>query len=328
MSSPRIASYRLTRRHAVATAGAAIAVLAARPLSRLAAQDGQLKVVATFSILGDWVANVGGEQIELTTIVPAGGDTHTFDPEPGQVARVAEADIIFAIGPVFEPWLADTVQASGSAAAYVEVTRGISLLDRGDAGDAPDEEGGEATPEQAGFDPHIWGDVANAITAVGTIRAALAEADPANADAYQANVDAYTAELERLDASIRDQVTTIPEENRKLVTSHDTFRYYARAYGFELLGTALGSATTESGDPSAADIATLVEAIDEAGVPAIFAENVVNPDLMQAIADEAGVELAPTLYTDALGEPGSEGDTYVTMMTYNTETIVTALGGE
>ena len=289
--------------------------------SRATAANGDpIEVVASSSILADWVRNVAGDAAEVTSIVPAGGDAHTFDPDPAKVASIADADIIFAIGSGFEPWLPDMIEASGTEAAYVEVTRDMTLL----GADHDDEENHS---EDEG-DPHIWGDVSNAIASIELIGTALAEADPDNADAYRANAETYIKQLHELDDAIREQVATIPEANRKLVTSHDTFAYYAKAYGFDVIGTALGSISSESGDPSAKDIATLVEDIREAGVPAVFAENVVNPSLMQSIADEAGVELAPTLYTDALGEEGSEGSTYIGMMTYNTNTIVSALGGE
>jgi ABC-type Zn uptake system ZnuABC Zn-binding protein ZnuA len=178
------------------------------------------------------------------------------------------------------------------------------------------------------FDPHVWHDVANVIILVGNIRDALVATDPARAELYEANVAAYIAELEALDASIRGQVGTLPPERRKLVTSHDTFGYFADAYGFEVIGTTLGSISTEAGDPSARDIATLITQIEEAGVPAIFAENVANPDLMESIAAEAGVVLAPPLYTDALGPQGSPGETYVGMMQSNVTTIVDALSGD
>ena len=151
---------------------------------------------------------------------------------------------------------------------------------------------------------------------------------PGPCELYEANAAAYIAELEALDASIREQVGTLPEERRKLVTSHDTFGYFADAYGFDVLGTALGSLSTEAGDPSARDIATLITEIEEAGVPAIFAENVANPDLMESIAAEAGVSLAPRLYTDALGPQGSPGETYIGMMQSNVTTIVDALSGD
>jgi ABC-type Zn uptake system ZnuABC Zn-binding protein ZnuA len=159
------------------------------------------------------------------------------------------------------------------------------------------------------------------------ITAGLATADPANAAIYQANGAKYTAALQELDSFIQQQVAQLPAERRKLVTSHDTFGYFAARYGFQIVGTALASASTEASDPSPATIANLIKGIKAAGVPAIFAENVSNPKLMQTIADEAGVKLAPTLYTDALGESGSAGATYIEMMRSNATTIVTALKG-
>jgi ABC-type Zn uptake system ZnuABC Zn-binding protein ZnuA len=298
-----------------------------------------LQVVTTFSILGDIVANVGGDAIALESIVPAGGDAHTFDPTPDQVAGVSDADLIFEIGIGFEPWLADMVEASGTSAQEIVVTDGLDLID----GEGEEEHAGEATPEAGGHedeaegeehehehedgavDPHVWGDVANVIAITATVKDALVAADPANAATYEANATAYTTQLQELDQWIRAEIAKLPEDRHKLVTSHDTFGYFARAYGFEVVGTAIGSVSTESGDPSAQDIAALVEQIEATGVPAIFTENVSNPDLIDAIASEAGVTVGPALYTDALGEPGSEGDTYIKLMTYNVTSIVTAL---
>jgi ABC-type Zn uptake system ZnuABC Zn-binding protein ZnuA len=202
----------------------------------------------------------------------------------------------------------------------VLVTEGITPLPAGD-------EPGASAGGRGAFDPHVWLDAANAIVIVENIRDALTAADPGNARLYAANAEAAIAELEALDAEIRDEVATLPAERRKLVTSHDTFAYFARAYGFTVLGTALGSLSTEVGDPSARDIALLISEIEAAGVPAIFAENVANPDLMAAIAAEAGVTLAPPLYTDALGPPGSPGETYEGMMRSNVATIVASLSG-
>jgi len=319
MSVSHLARRTLTRRHVLVLAAAPVALLA-RPATR--AQEAEpLRVVATFSILGDWVRIVGGDAIVLTTIVPAGGDAHAFDPSPDQVASIADADLIFEIGLGFETWLDDMTDAAGATAERVAVSDGVALL--GADGEVHAEDGHDHGED----DPHIWGDVANAMHAVGIIRDRLAAADPDNAATYEANASAYLAELDTLDGAIREQTATIPEDQRKLVTTHDTFGYYASAYGFEILGSALSSLTTESGDPSASDIAALVEAIEEAGVPAIFADNVSNTDLMEVIADEAGVELAPPLYSDALGDADSEASTYIAMMEYNTDTIVTALGG-
>ncbi len=174
-------------------------------------------------------------------------------------------------------------------------------------------------------DPHLWHDVQNAIKMVETIRDALSTADSENAQSYNANADAYLQQLRELDQWIQVEVAIIPPEQRKLVTNHDTFGYFAARYGFELVGSALASASTETADPAAANLVALVERIKAERVPAIFAENVSNPELLERIAQEAGVTLAPPLYTDALGEPGSDSDTYIKMMRYNVTTIVTAL---
>lgn len=278
----------------------------------------RLKVVATFSVLGDFVQQVGGDKVDLATIVPPGGDSHTFDPKPDQVAQIAGADLIFAVGAGFEPWLDDLYSASGSTAKRVAVTDGMNLI-------AADHEPGVTDAKPGTYDPHVWHDVNNAIMIVQTIERELSAKDPANAATYRANAKAYLAQLDQLNAWIKQEVAKIPPEQRKLVTSHDTFAYFARAYGFQIIGTAFGSLSTEQGEPSARDVAKLIEEIKAAHVPAIFAENVSNPKLMQRIADEAGVKLGPDLYTDALGAPGSSGDTYLKMMRYNVTTIVTAL---
>lgn len=175
------------------------------------------------------------------------------------------------------------------------------------------------------FDPHIWMSPRNAIMMVENIRNALVAADPANADFYTANAAAYIEKLEQLDAEIRALVAEIPEERRKLVTTHEVFGYFARDYGFELLGSALGAATTAAADPAAGQIAALVEEIRAAGVPAIFVENVGNPALMARIAEEAGVKLAPPLYTHGLGPAGSGAEDYISMIRTNVNILVEAL---
>jgi ABC-type Zn uptake system ZnuABC Zn-binding protein ZnuA len=187
-----------------------------------------------------------------------------------------------------------------------------------------DEHSDEHGHEHGEFDPHVWHDVANARIMVANIRDALIAADPANTDLYTANAEAYLAQLDELETYVEAQVALIPEDRRVLITTHDTFGYFAQRYGFTL-SSVIASISTESADPSAADIATLIEEIRAFSVPAIFGENITNPDLMQRVADEAGVALAPTLYTDALGQPGTEGGTYLDMMRYNIDTITAAL---
>jgi hypothetical protein len=179
--------------------------------------------------------------------------------------------------------------------------------------------------EHGEFDPHTWLSPLNAIVMVENMRAALIAADPANADLFNANAAAFTEELQQLDAELRAMIDEIPAEQRKLVTTHDLFGYFARNYGFEVLGSALGSVTTEAADPSAGQIAELVEEIRSAGVAAIFVENVGNPALMERIAQEAGVALAPPLHTHGLGAAGSGADDYLGMIRTNVQIIVEAL---
>jgi ABC-type Zn uptake system ZnuABC Zn-binding protein ZnuA len=276
--------------------------------------------VATTSVIGDLVHNVGGDAIQLTVLIGPGVDAHTFDPAPSDLVTLENAAVVFENGLGLEPWLDRFWESAQPAGTRVVVSDGIMPLPAG-----AEEGGASGESEQGAFDPHVWHAVPNAIVMVDTIRKALDAADPAHAATYDANAAAYTAELKGLDGWVREQVATLPPERRKLVTSHDTFAYFAKEYGFEILGTALGSISTEVGDPSAQKIVALVDEIDAAGVCAIFTENVSNPDLMDAIADEAGVEVGPPLYTDALGPADSPGGTYVGMIKSNVTSIVTAL---
>jgi ABC-type Zn uptake system ZnuABC Zn-binding protein ZnuA len=280
----------------------------------------RLAVVASFSVLGDFVHAVGGDLVTVTTLVGPGGDAHTFEPTPKESVALAHASVLVENGLGFEPWLDDLYAAAGSQAVRVVATQGVTAQPAA-------EEAGAALDSHGELDPHVWHDVANAIVMVRTIADGLSKADAAHADSYAQNAEAYIARLNELDAFVQQQVATLAPERRKLVTSHDTFGYYARRYGFELVGTALGSLSTEVADPSAAQTAELVSTIKAAGVPAIFAENVSNPALVETIAREAGVKVGPPLYSDALGEPGSPGATYIEMMRYNTVAIVSALKG-
>jgi len=272
----------------------------------------RLKVVATFSVLGDFVRVIGGEQVELTVLAGPGLDTHTFVPTAGDAAALADAKVVVENGLGFETWLDDLYAASGSQAIRAVASAGVTPLT------GAGEEAGEA-------DPHIWHSVAYAMAMVRNINTALAQADPTNAPFYQANTDTYLAELQALDEWVTTEVSALPAERRKLVTTHDTFGYFAQRYGFEVLGTILPT-STEGASPSAQTLAALVEAVKAAGVPAVFAENVGSSGLLNQIAAEAGVRLVAALFTDALGPAGSGGETYVDMMRSNVTAIVAALG--
>lgn len=272
-----------------------------------------LKVVATFSILGDLVRNVAGDRIELVTLVGPDGDTHAFEPSPSDSQTLAEADLIFENGLGFEAWMDSLYAASASTAQRVVVTRGV-------------QPGKITVGDEAGeTDPHAWQDVTYAMGMVSVIRDALAQQDPANSAAYQSNAQAYLKQLQDLDDYLKQQVETLPASRRKLVTNHDALGYFAKRYGFEVIGNVLGSLSTEAGEPSAADLARLSDEIRGAQVPAIFTENIENSKVIEQIAQEAGARVAPPLYTDALGPAGSAGETYLEMMRYNVDTIVAAL---
>jgi ABC-type Zn uptake system ZnuABC Zn-binding protein ZnuA len=290
--------------------------------------SGKLKAVATFSVLGDLVRNVAGDQVEVITLVRPDGDTHTFEPTPQDGVSLAKADLLFENGAGLEPWLDGLYKSSQSKARRAVVSKGLKLIE---ADEEEHKHEHNAAKKDAGghkhedVDPHVWHDVQNAMHIVEVVRDQLVELDPANAEKYKTNAASYLQQLKELDAWVVQTVAALPESERKLVTSHDTFGYFARRYGFKILGSGLESVSTEASDPSAADLAKLCDAIKAAKVPAIFAENVQNPKLMQRLAKEAGVRLAPPLFTDALGKEGSDGDTYVKMMRYNVTTIVTQL---
>ncbi len=301
-----------------------VAVVAAPLLlggcSNGARRPGKVRVVATYSVLGDLVKNVAGDGAEVVTLVGPDGDAHTFEPTPKDGISLAEADAIFENGVGFETWLDKLHSSSKSKAKRVVVTEGLQLRE-GECNH--DHKPGEKHEHED--DPHVWHDVKNAIHMVGVIRDKLAEADPPNADKYRVNAVAYLDRLTALDAWVAAKVATLPKERRKLVTSHDTFGYFADRHGFEVVGTVLASVSTEASDPSPATFAKLVEEVKRAKVPAIFAENVHNPKLIERLATEAGVKLAPPLFTDALGKSGGEGDTYEKMVRHNVTTIVDAL---
>lgn len=283
-------------------------------------QTNKIHAVVTFSVLSDLLHKVAGDLLEVTTLVGPGSDTHTFEPSPADNVALADSSLIFENGASFEVWLDDLYTASRSSARRINVSQGIELRELADE----QHTGGDAHDEHEA-DPHLWHDVNNAMQMVKNIRDALVETDPNNTATYQKNTDEYLAQLQELDQWVVAEVAKLPPERRKLVTTHDTFGYFAERYGFEVVGTGMASLSTESAEPAAAEVVALIEQIKAESVPAIFIENVSNPELMQRIASEAGVEVAPPLYTDALGEPGSSGDTYIKMMRYNVTTIIDAL---
>lgn len=274
--------------------------------------DQPLRVVATYSILGDWVQKIGGDRIALTILVGPEGDAHTYEPTPRDSVALAKADILFENGLGFEVWLDDLFDASESAAPRVVVTDAIKPRELA------------VSDSRTEIDPHVWHLPENAQIMVEAITTALEKADPVHGPEYRARQATYVVQLKELDNWIKQQIESIPESRRKLVTTHDTFGYLADKYGFEVISV-LGSVSSETADPSAAQVAKVISRIRSLKLPAIFAENILNPKLTQKIADEAGVNIVPTLYTDALGQADSPASDYLKMMRFNVETITEAL---
>jgi manganese/iron transport system substrate-binding protein len=265
-------------------------------------------------MMTDWAAQVGGDAIDLVGILDPGADPHVYEPVPADSIALEEADIVFYNGYNLEPNLVRLMASIGNEARQVAVGEIIEPLDF--------EYEGQREP-----DPHVWGNVENVVQMVELIRDELIELDPENEAEFSQNAEAYMAELNQLNSWIETQIATIPSEQRQLVTTHDAFQYYTQAYGLEVAGTLIGISTEEQ--PSAQTVLQLAETIRALGVPAIFAETTINPRLITTVAEEAGVALSPTeLYSDSIGAPGSEGDSYINMMVANTRAIVENLGGD
>jgi len=270
-------------------------------------------VVATSTILDDLAAQLAGEEIQLTGILKPGADPHIYEPVPQNSKALEEADLILYNGYNLEPGLIKMINAVGVKARKVAVGEVVQPLQL--------EQYGETVP-----DPHVWGNVKNVMLIVNAMRDTLIELSPEDREEFTQNAAQLTGELEKLDTWITQQIQTIPVSKRKLITTHDAFQYYANAYGLEVSGTLIGISTEEQ--PSAKTLQQLVQAVKDTGVPAIFAETTINPQLIKTVAAEAGVKLSPQkLYSDSIGAPGSEGDSYVNMMVANTRAIVEALGG-
>lgn len=271
------------------------------------------QVVSTSTILTDLTEAIGGNEIQLTGILEPGADPHIYEPVPQDSIAFEEADLILYNGYNLEPELIKLMNAAGVGAAKLAVGEQVPPLEM--------EYVGATEP-----DPHVWGDVENAIVMVNAIRDALIEISPEDAEVFAENAAQYKARLQQLDRWIVERIATIPPQNRLLVTTHDAFAYYSQAYGLETLGTLIGISTEEQ--PSAQTVTNLVEKIVQAQVPTIFAETTINPKLIATVAEEANVKLADReLYSDSIGSPGSEGDSYIKMMVSNTRTLVENLGG-
>lgn len=303
----------------VLTVVALLAALVLGACGTTAASDAEgVQVVATTTIIADMARNVGDDRVHVRSLVPANADPHTYEPTPRAVGSVARADVVLEHGMGLDTWISGMVRESGTKAHIAVVADGVTTI----AGEEHDENASGHSHE--GEDPHVWFDVANAKVMVDNIRDALIAGDPDGEAVYRANAARYQAELTDLDTWIRAQIATIPEGQRKLVTNHDAFGYFVHAYGLTLVGTIIPSLDAQA-QPSARDIAALVDKIRAEGVKAIFTESALNPALARRIAEDAGITVVDDLYGDALGPAGSGADTYIGMMRTDTARIVEGL---
>jgi len=280
----------------------------------------QLRVVATTSIVADVVQTIGGDLTEVVTLLPLGADPHAFDPTPRDAASVADAHVVFANGAGLEVFLDPLLESAGESVMVVAVSDGIELLAFG--GVRADEPADEHN-HRAGADPHVWFDPHSVMAWADRIADTLAALDPVNAETYEANARTYRGELEGLDAWIVEQVAQVAPQDRKLVTDHKSFSYFARRYGFDQIGAVFPGYSTLA-EPSARELADLEEAIQEHGVKAVFVGFAASPDLAARVADDTGTRLV-YLYTGSLSDRDGPASDYISFMKYNVNAIVAAL---
>jgi zinc/manganese transport system substrate-binding protein len=301
-----------------AVAGAMVlALLAAACGSSPAAGSGsKLDVVATTTQIGDWVRVVGGDAISIAQILQPNTDPHEYEPRPSDVESTASADVVFENGDALDAWMAKIVQDAGGSPEVVVLGSNVPVK-------LPGETSG---PEASRYDPHWWHDPRNAEEAVGQIRDTLVAADPTHRATFVANATAYLATLRRLDSGIAACFAKVPTGQRKLVTDHDAFNYFASRYGIDVIGAIIPSQTTQA-EPNAKELAALVALIRKEHVRAIFPESSLSPKLAQAIASETGASSDHTLYGDTLGPAGSSGATYLSMEAANADAMVRGFTG-
>ncbi len=270
----------------------------------------KLKVLATASMISDMAQVIAGDKLKVDCIVPIGGDPHLYEPTPFDASEINKADLVLKNGLTFEGWISELIATSGTKAEVVLVTKGIQAI--------------ESLDYKNSTDPHAWMDVKNGLIYIKNINAALKKLDPRNANFFQTNYEAYREKLIGLDKYILARIEEIPEQKRVLITSHDAFQYYGRAYGLDLKSV-LGTST--DAEVQTSDIALLHRTIEETKVPAIFVETTINPKLLRQVAADNNIVIGGELYADSIGDEDSDGNSYYNMMKSNTDKIYKALSG-
>lgn len=302
----------------------ASALIAVSLSPALAQTPDKLPVVASFSILGDFVRQVGGDRIALDVLVRRGGDAHVYSPTPSDAKKLSAAKVIFVNGIRFEGWVERLVRSSGTKATVITATTGIKPLTMVN-GHAGHNHGGKSQTgrSHAAPDPHAWQNIANAKIYVANVRDALAAADPAGAATYKANAEAYLGKLDTLEQEVVAAIAKIAPERRRIITSHDAFGYFGAAYGLQLISPQ--GISTES-EASAQDVARIIRQIRQEKIPAVFVENISDPRLSERIARETGAKIGGTLYSDSLSPPDGPAGTYIDMVRHNIRELTKALG--
>lgn len=314
----------------------------------LPAQAEPLRVVSSFSILNDMVREIGGDKVMASSIVPVNGDAHSFEPRPSDAKTLASAQLLVINGLDFEAWLPRLQQSAGYKGPQVVATQGIKPLDFDGADDhahgsaeghddhhdhdhshdhgSDHDKAPAAEPahehSHGSQDPHAWQSLSQAQVYIRNISQGLSQADPANADYYRQRAQDYAQRVQQLDDSIKSRLQAIPAEQRKVITSHDAFAYLGKEYGITFISLVGVSSQAE---PSAREIAQVIEQARREHIRAIFVENTVSPKLVEQVARETGAKVGGILYSDALGKPGSGTDTYLGMMKWNTDKLIEAL---
>lgn len=270
--------------------------------------DGALQVVTSTTILADLARQIGGERVKVKSLLPANADPHDYEPSPDDVIAIEDADLVILHGLQLDTWVDPLVDAAQTSAPVIVATEGIETI-------GSDEDGFSEG------DPHVWFDPMRVKTMVANIQSGLASVDGDGADLYQQRLDAYDGALDTLDRAIQERIDLIPKERRVLVTNHDALEYYADRYGLTIVGTVIPGLDSRT-EPSAKEISELIDEIKAAGVNVIFTENTVSPALADSLASDAGIRVAPELFTDSLGDSDSGADTYIGLMETDTEIIV------
>jgi ABC-type Zn uptake system ZnuABC Zn-binding protein ZnuA/ABC-type Mn2+/Zn2+ transport system permease subunit len=304
------------RRRVLALAGALLSLLLVAGCGGSGADSGKVSVVATTTQIGDFTRQVGGDAVDVSQILAPNTDPHDYEPRPDDVTNTADAKIVFENGDDLDAWMSKVVSDSGSDAEVVDLGTSVPVK-------LPGESSG---PEASRYDPHWWHDPRNAEAAVQQIATRLSAVDPPDKAAFEAKAAAYEAKLKTLDAGIRRCLDSVPAADRKLVTDHDAFGYFASRYGIQVVGAVIPSQTTQA-QPNAQDLSNLADVIRSESVKAIFPESSLSPKLAETIASQTGATADHTLYGDTLGPDGSSGDTYLKMEAANANAMVEGFTG-